>query len=153
MKYLLAAAVALLFAVSCFDDDTTKPDPGDGKEENPYTGAYALTSTFVSSDCVMPAPDPGATMTILVDGEKLVVNTEVVGAWDSALTAGTATSTVRCVPMPPSYACTTCSWYEIDIDFFSPDSFNGTFRAYYDYRGDCGSSSDCETVWETIGGR
>lgn len=153
MRYLFLAALLLLATTSCFDDDTTKPDPDGGETADPHDGVYALSSTFVSSDCLVPAPDPGTTMTIRVEGNELVVNTEVVGAWDSAGTAGTATSAVRCVPMPPSYACTTCSWYEIDIDFFSPDSFSGIFRAYYDYRGDCGASNDCVTVYETIGGR
>ncbi|MBN1885675.1 MAG: hypothetical protein JW876_09170 [Candidatus Krumholzibacteriota bacterium] len=142
-----------LMLVSCFDDDPATPADENDEPENPYSGSYALTSTFVSSDCLFPAPDPGAAIHLYVSGSELVVNTDVNGTWDSLATAGSASSSVRCIPLPPSYACTTCSWYEIEVDFFAQDSFTGTYRAFYDYRGDCGTSHDCVTVYEIAGQR
>jgi hypothetical protein len=148
-KLILVAALAVLWAASCNDEDPTAPTKPKSTP-SVYTGTFDVDFQLTQSDCSFPPLLTGLEV-ITVDEDDFTWG-GMKGTWDEEEQRGYGTSAQTCVPIQPPAGCVGCFVIQFDVTFASPDSFYGAVIVPYDYNEEC-TATDCSSSFDVTGVR
>ncbi|UCF05576.1 MAG: hypothetical protein JSV33_00645 [bacterium] len=153
MKTALVFLIILILVLpACFDDGPTGPSTknDDDDDKSPYSGAFMITDTLVSNDCVIPVP-PGTVVNVTVVGDSINF-AGFPGDWDSLTATGTGTSPETTIPVDPP-DCYSYQTITFSIRFTDTNHFYGMFGA--DIRKDpgCPNPDPCSFTYRIGGSR
>jgi len=147
-KLLIVAALTVMLAASCNEDDPAAPTPK--PEPSPYSGTFNVDFTLKQSDCQFPPPlDQLRTITVNEDEFDWA---GMKGTWDEDEKRGYGTSAQTCIPIPPPTGCVGCWVVEYDVTFATQDSFYGVVNVPYTYSAEC-QATDCSSSYDVTGVR
>jgi hypothetical protein len=147
MKYTFIAALAIMFAASCADDDTMKP----ADASSPYSGRFDITYNIFDGNCILGITPDGAS-DITIRGDSIIFGS-MKGPWLEGDKRGSGRYAfgTQCADHNPPAFCANCITSSFELTFASADSFSGTYGIGYTYH-DCRADS-CHRRYAITGKR
>jgi len=136
MKCIFIAALVILFAASCADDDTTKPEDAGSQ----YSGRFDITYRIFDGNCILGL-DPSGASDITIQGTSITFGS-MKGSWMESEKHGYGRYVfgTQCTDHNPPTFCSNCITSSFELAFASADSFSGTYGIGYTYH-DCRADS------------